>query len=108
MGLLPARAARPAHHADCRAEDAHRHRRARLPVSVPGPVRAVDTGPRRACGTAGHPGDRGRAVSISADVDAVIADLNARMTASLLILPMQLGPEPLICPAYGERRAEGG
>jgi hypothetical protein len=38
------------------------------------------------------------------DADAVIADLNARMTASLLILPMQLGPEPLICPACGRTR----
>jgi hypothetical protein len=43
-------------------------------------------------------------VSISADVDAVIADLSRRMLASLLIPPFRLGPEPLRCPACGRTR----
>ncbi len=40
----------------------------------------------------------------AADWDAVIADLNRRMLASLLIPPFQMGPEPLRCPACGRTR----
>jgi hypothetical protein len=43
-------------------------------------------------------------VSTSADVDTVIADLNRRMLSSLLVVPMQMGPEPLRCPACGRTR----
>lgn len=38
------------------------------------------------------------------DVDAVIADLSRRMLASLLILPMQMAPAPLMCPVCGTTR----
>ena len=43
-------------------------------------------------------------MSISADVDAVIADLSRRMLASLLMLPMQMAPAPLMCPVCGTTR----